>query len=62
LPERRRAAFILYRLHQLSPDEIAVRLRISRNMVDRHLRRALSHCLERLTTIEKDLSVWSWNR
>jgi len=62
LPERRRAVFILYRLHQLSPDEIAAKLKISRNMVDRHLRRALTHCLERLTSVEKQLSVWSWSR
>lgn len=62
LPERRRAAFILYRLHQLSPDEIAARLKISRNMVDRHLRRALTHCLDRLLKVETELSVWSWSR
>ncbi|WP_166652616.1 RNA polymerase sigma factor [Enterovirga rhinocerotis] len=48
LPVRRRAVFILHRLHGLGPDEIAARLRISRNMVDRHLRRALAHCLDRL--------------
>ncbi|GGF74747.1 siderophore-interacting protein [Azorhizobium oxalatiphilum] len=48
LPARRRAVFILHRLHHLSPDEIAARMRISRNMVDRHLRRALAHCLDRL--------------
>ncbi|OQP87441.1 siderophore-interacting protein [Rhizobium rhizosphaerae] len=48
LPERRRAVFILHRLHHLSPDEIALKLGISRNMVDRHLRRAFAHCLDRL--------------
>jgi len=52
LPARRRAAFILHRLHQLEPDEIARRLNISRNMVDRHLRRALAHCLDRLLEME----------
>lgn len=52
LPNRRRAAFVLHRLHHLSPDEIAVRLNISRNMVDRHLRRALSHCLDSLLEME----------
>ena len=51
LPARRRAIFILHRLHHLSPDEIAARLNISRNMVDRHLRRALTHCLDRLIEI-----------
>lgn len=52
LPARRRAVFILHRLHGLEPAEIAVRLRISRNMVDRHLRRALAHCLDCLLRME----------
>ena len=52
LPERRRVVFILHRLHHLSPEQIAVRLRISRNMVDRHLRRAFAHCLDRLLSID----------
>lgn len=46
LPARRRVVFILHRLHNLSPDEIAAKLNISRNMVDRHLRRAYAHCLD----------------
>jgi len=48
LPPRRRAVFILHRLHHLNADEIARKLNISRNMVDRHLRRSLAHCLDRL--------------
>lgn len=52
LPARRRAVFILHRLHQMSPDDIARRLDITRNMVDRHLRRALAHCLDRLAEME----------
>ena len=48
LPARRRAVFILHRLHHLEPDTIAAKLNISRNMVNRHLRRALAHCLDRL--------------
>lgn len=48
LPPRRRAVFILHRLHGLSADEIAQKLNISRNMVDRHLRKSLIHCLDRL--------------
>ena len=48
LPERRRVVFILHRLHHLTPDQISVELNISRNMVDRHLRRAFAHCLDRL--------------
>lgn len=46
LPARRRVVFVLHRLHHLSPDEIAAKLNISRNMVDRHLRRAFAHCLD----------------
>lgn len=52
LPGRRRAVFILHRLHRLEPDQIAKKLNISRNMVDRHLRRALAHCLDRLLRID----------
>lgn len=52
LPQRRRAAFILHRFHHLSPDDIAVKLGITRNMVDRHLRRALAHCLDCLMQID----------
>lgn len=48
LPARRRMVFILHRLHGMTPDQIASHLHISRNMVDRHLRRALVHCLDRL--------------
>lgn len=52
LPERRRAVFILHRLHHLTPEQICAKLGISRNMVDRHLRRALAHCLDRLFEVE----------
>lgn len=52
LPPRRRAVFILHRLHHMSPEEIARRLKISRNMVNRHLLRALTHCLDRLFETE----------
>lgn len=52
LPARRRAVFVLHRLHRLSPDEIAARLGITRNMVDRHLRRALAHCLDCLLLMD----------
>lgn len=48
LPERRRVVFILHRLYHLTPDQISARLNISRNMVDRHLRRAFAHCLDRI--------------
>jgi len=52
LPARRRAVFIMHRLGRQSPDQIAAKLNISRNMVDRHLRRALSHCLDRLLELD----------
>ena len=48
LPERRRVVFILHRLHHMTPDQISEKLKISRNMVDRHLRRAFAHCLDRI--------------
>lgn len=48
LPARRRAVFILNRLHHMAPAEIMRKLNISRNSVDRHLRCALAHCLDRL--------------
>ncbi|MBS7810438.1 RNA polymerase sigma factor [Roseococcus sp. XZZS9] len=49
LPRRQREVFTLHRLEGLSPDEIARRLGISRNMVDRHLRLALETCVERFS-------------
>lgn len=52
LPMRRRIVFILHRLQGLEPDQIARRLNISRNMVDRHLRRALAHCLDCLHQLD----------
>jgi len=52
LPVRRRTVFVLHRLHHLTPDEIASKLNISRNMVDRHLRRALAHCLDYLLQMD----------
>lgn len=45
---QRRRVFIASRVGKLSADEISSRMRISRNMVDRHLRKAYLHCLDRL--------------
>lgn len=45
---QRRRVFIASRVGKLSSDEIAHRLQISRNMVDRHLRKAYLHCLDRI--------------
>ena len=52
LPPRCRVVFVMHRLHQTPPDAIAGRLNISRNAVDRHLRRALCHCLDRLLEMD----------
>ncbi|WP_242411504.1 MULTISPECIES: RNA polymerase sigma factor [unclassified Burkholderia] len=41
LPARCREVFILHKLHELSQDEVAAELRISRNMVAKHLARAM---------------------
>lgn len=45
---QRRRVFIASRVGNLSADEISQRMKISRNMVDRHLRKAYLHCLDRL--------------
>jgi RNA polymerase sigma-70 factor (ECF subfamily) len=44
LPNRCQEVFILSRLHGLSNGEIAGRLSISRNMVEKHIIRALIQC------------------
>lgn len=48
LPPRCREVFVLRKVEELDQAEIARRLHISRNMVEKHLRRALSHCMARL--------------
>ncbi len=52
LPARCREVFILRRFENLHQAEIAERLGISRNMVEKHMRRALLHCLQRLGQLE----------
>ncbi len=44
LPNRCQEVFILSRLHSMTNGEIAARLGISRNMVEKHIIRALLHC------------------
>jgi RNA polymerase sigma-70 factor (ECF subfamily) len=46
LPKRCRQVFVLSRLHGLPNGEIATRLGISRNMVEKHIIKALLHCRE----------------
>lgn len=48
LPPRCQAVFVLRKVEGLDQAEIAARLRISRNMVEKHLRKALIHCMARL--------------
>jgi len=44
LPSRCQEVFILSRLHGMSNGEIAARLGVSRNMVEKHIIKALLHC------------------
>lgn len=44
LPKRCQEVFILSRIHGFPNGEIAVRLGISRNMVEKHIIKALLHC------------------
>jgi RNA polymerase sigma factor (sigma-70 family) len=44
LPSRCQQVFILSRLHGLSNSDIAAHLQISRNMVEKHIIKALLHC------------------
>jgi len=48
LPPRTRAIFALHRLNHMAPETIAKKFSISMPVVDRHLRRAIVHCLDRL--------------
>ncbi|TGE01153.1 sigma-70 family RNA polymerase sigma factor [Methylobacterium nonmethylotrophicum] len=47
LPPRCREAFLLARIEGLPNGEVAARLAISRNMVEKHLIKALLHCRRR---------------
>jgi len=48
LPPRCREVFVLYRFHGIDQGEIARRLGISRNMVERHVIRAMRDCRDTL--------------
>lgn len=48
LPPRCRQVFMLHKFEGFSHAEIADRLGISRNMVEKHIIRGLSHCRDRL--------------
>ncbi len=44
LPKRCQEVFVLSRIHGLSNGDIAAKLGISRNMVEKHIIKALLHC------------------
>jgi RNA polymerase sigma-70 factor (ECF subfamily) len=48
LPPRRRAIFVAARVDGMTHDDIARRLGLSRTMIQKELRRAISHCMDRL--------------
>ncbi|QPJ66472.1 MAG: sigma-70 family RNA polymerase sigma factor [Candidatus Nitrohelix vancouverensis] len=48
LPAKCRQVFVMRKFELMSQAEIAERLGISRNMVEKHLRKALRHCLQRM--------------
>ncbi|BCA56615.1 RNA polymerase sigma factor FecI [Nitrospira sp. KM1] len=48
LPPRRRQVFALYRFKNMPQTEIAAKLGISVTMVERHVRKAMLHCRERM--------------
>ncbi len=53
LPPRCREVFLLSRFDELSNGEIAARLGISRNMVEKHIIKAMVHCRSRLDAAAK---------
>ena len=56
LPDRCREVFLLYRGHDLTMREIAVRLSISEKTVEKHIARAMVHCRARRRA-ESDAAV-----
>ncbi len=52
LPPKCKQAFTMRKIELLDQEEIAKRLGISRNMVEKHLRKALYHCMKRMNELE----------
>ena len=48
LPPKCRQAFYLHRIHDMSLDDIALELRVTKRMVHHYLLRAMVHCRSRL--------------
>ncbi len=53
LPPRCRQVFMLHKFEGLSHAEVAGRLGISRNMVEKHIIRGLAHCRDRLHQVTR---------
>ncbi|SHK01916.1 RNA polymerase sigma-70 factor, ECF subfamily [Aureimonas altamirensis DSM 21988] len=54
LPPQCRTVFVAHRLGSVTKEEIATALGIQRRMVDRHLRKALLHCLDRMDEFDSE--------
>lgn len=52
LPGQCRNVFVAYHIAGLSKDEVSDGLGMKRRMVDRHLRKAVLHCLERIEGLD----------
>lgn len=52
LPDKTRDAFKMQRIQQIEKNEVAEKLGISVNMVEKHLRRAVQYCREKLKSAE----------
>jgi len=52
LPEKTKEAFKMQRLQELKKDVVADKLGISVNMVEKHLRRAVQYCRDKLKNVE----------
>lgn len=52
LPPKCRTAFMLHKFENLSYADVALRLGVSRNMVEKHIIKALAHCRKRLDELD----------
>jgi RNA polymerase sigma-70 factor (ECF subfamily) len=56
LPPKCRQAFYLHRIHDMSLDDIARELRVTKRMVHHYLLRAIVHCRSRLDAAEQRIA------
>ena len=52
LPPKCRTVFLLYKFKNFSHAEIAARFGISKNMVEKHIIKAMAHCRKRMEKLE----------